>query len=382
MRRPGNEDAFLVADLTTGNVGLGPDMSTHRVGERGSLLVVSDGLGGAAAGEVASEMAVKTVRDALLELPSNLPLPERMKRAAEIANESIWNHAQENPGLAGMGATLTAVLVEGASALIAQVGDSRAYMIRGDQIKQVTKDQSLIQLLMESGAIKPDQASSVPQNVIMQALGTSPVVQVAITSVHLFRNDYLLLCSDGLSNKVQTEEMKEVVRLSPDLPAGCRKLVEMANERGGEDNITVIIARFDGEALYSAAESSANTITGSFEVLSEFSLSDTQLDATNQYATPPAPPEPIQPTTLVLSSIPQVEEPPSAPVKAVEPSPRPAPATQSSTTGSKMWILVIALLLVLLLMGLLGYQYLKRRKSGGAVTPPPTQPGTVTRLLL
>ncbi|HYL97362.1 MAG TPA: Stp1/IreP family PP2C-type Ser/Thr phosphatase [Blastocatellia bacterium] len=386
MRRPGNEDAFLVADLTTGNVGLGPDMSTHRVGERGSLLVVSDGLGGAAAGEVASEMAVKTIRQALLDLPSDTAVPERMKRAAEIANENIWNAAQQNPNLAGMGATLTAVLVDRASALISQVGDSRAYIIRGDRIKQITKDQSLVQLLMESGAIRPDQAANVPQNVIMQALGTSPVVQVAITSVQLFRNDYLLLCSDGLSNKVQTEEMKQVVQTSMDLAAGCRRLVEMANERGGEDNITVIIARFDGEALYSAAESTNNTITGSFEILSEFSLSDSQLDATSQYSTP-APAEPIQATTLVLSSFPELEDeqPATAPVTVKQPLPEVStaapglrPQAIASQPPSRTGIYIVGLLVAVLLglLGFLGYRYYKKQKGGQPTTPPVSQPQT------
>ncbi|MGH9825502.1 MAG: protein phosphatase 2C domain-containing protein, partial [Blastocatellia bacterium] len=307
------------------------------------------------------------------------PHSERMKRAAETANESIWNQAQSNPSLTGMGATLTAVLVEGTSALIAQVGDSRAYMIRGDQIKQVTKDQSLIQLLMESGAIKPDQASSVPQNVIMQALGTSPIVQVAITSVQLYRNDYLLLCSDGLSNKVQTEEMKQVVQLSPDLAAGCRKLVEMANERGGEDNITVIIARFDGESLYSAAESSNNTITGSFEVLSEFSLSESHLEASNQFHGIGKPPEQIQPTTLVLSAIPETPEQPPVAVAAELPSQAQANVQQRASDSSKTWtIIVLALLLLLLAAGMFfGYQYLKRRRAGPPRDVTPSQTATL-----
>ena len=265
MRRSGNEDAFIVADLTSGNFGLGPEVSTHKVGERGSLIVVSDGMGGAAAGEVASEMAVKVMREALMEAPAEMEVCDQLNRAVEIANDRIWKHAKQNVQLSGMGATLTAVLLWSKYAYIAQVGDSRAYLVRGDRIKQLTKDQSLVQMLLESGAIEPDQADSVPHNVIMQALGTSPTVDPAMTVAELCKNDVLVLCSDGLSNKVGDEEIRDIVNQSDGLSAACRRLIELANERGGEDNITVVAATFDGEELHSAGES--NSITGSFRIL-------------------------------------------------------------------------------------------------------------------
>jgi len=267
MHRSGNEDSFLVADLSAGKIGLGPDVSTHQLGERGSLMIVSDGMGGAAAGEIASEMAVTTLRESLAAMTTDTEISEQLKYAAEIANEKIWNHSQENPELSGMGATLTAVLAQGTTAYIAQVGDSRAYLIRRQQIKQLTKDQSLAQMLVDSGAIKPDQMDSVPQNVIMQAMGTQPAVKVAMTAVQLFRNDCLVICSDGLSNKIPPTELREMIQDMDDLTAACSLLIEKANERGGEDNITVIIARFDGESLYSAGES--NSITGSFRALNQ-----------------------------------------------------------------------------------------------------------------
>jgi protein phosphatase len=313
MQRSGNEDAFLVADLTTGNVGLGPDMSTHPVGARGSLMVVSDGMGGAVAGEIASEMAVTSIRESLMEIPTDLTVSERLKMATEVANEKIWEHAQQNPELSGMGATVTAVLVQETTAYIAQVGDSRAYLVRGEQIKQLTKDQSLAQMLIDSGAITPEQVSSVPQNVIMQALGTQPTVKVALTAVELFRNDCLLICSDGLSNKIQAIEMREMARSSTDLTATCRRLVEIANERGGEDNITVIMARFDGEALQTGTDSSS--ITGSFKAINQDYYGDRGQAATNpndhrasittQLASPlpPAPPD-KETTTLVMAALP------------------------------------------------------------------------------
>ncbi|HVG20422.1 MAG TPA: protein phosphatase 2C domain-containing protein [Blastocatellia bacterium] len=272
MQRSGNEDSFLVADLTTGNTGLGPDMSTHRVGERGSLMIVSDGMGGAAAGEIASELAVTTICESLMQKAPGGDVTERLRLATEAANERVWNHSLQNPELAGMGATVTAVLVQGTVANIAQVGDSRAYLIRGERVKQITKDQSLAQMLVDSGAIRPDQIHSVPQNVIMQALGTQPSVKVAMTTVQLCRNDCLLICSDGLSNKIDPDDLRRAIEESEDLMSACHRLVRLANERGGEDNITVIIAQFDGEALISAGES--QSVSASLHPLDQDYVSD------------------------------------------------------------------------------------------------------------
>jgi protein phosphatase len=267
MHRSGNEDAFLVADLSPGNVGLGPDMSTHRVGERGSLMIVSDGMGGAAHGEIASEMAVATICDSLMAEPAEREAVERLRIATETANQRIWDRSQESLDFLGMGATVTAALVQGTSAYIAQVGDSRAYLVRNDRIKQLTKDQSWAQMLFDSGAVDLEQMAAVPQNVIMQALGTQPDVKVAMSAVQLFRNDCIILCSDGLSNKVQPDELCNTVQTIEDLTEACRVLIERANERGGEDNITVVIARFDGESLEAASD--GNSITASFSPLSQ-----------------------------------------------------------------------------------------------------------------
>ena len=267
MQRSGNEDAFLVADLTTGNVGLGPDISAHRLGERGSLMIVSDGMGGAAHGEIASEMTVATICDSLMAEPVEAEIAERLRIATETANQRIWDRAQESLDLSGMGATVTAALVQGTSAYIAQVGDSRAYLLRAGRIKQLTKDQSWAQMLFDSGAVNQEQMAALPQNVIMQALGTQAEVKVAMSSVQLFRNDCLILCSDGLSNKVGPDELTEVVQSTQDLTDACGQLIERANQRGGEDNITVVIARFDGDALNAAGD--GNSITSSFKSISQ-----------------------------------------------------------------------------------------------------------------
>jgi PPM family protein phosphatase len=263
MVREGNEDAFMIADLTSGNLGLGPDMKTHKIGARGSLMAVSDGMGGAAAGEIASEIAVKTVRKSLMEVPADLDVCEQLKTATENANAQIWKYAEENPEYKGMGATLTAVLIQQAKAYIAQVGDSRAYLVRNQSIKQLTKDQSLVQEMIDAGAIAEDQAASFPSNLITQALGVSQSLEVPISSIELVEGDTLIVCSDGLSQKVKEADMVNLVQQTADLTLLCRGLVALANQRGGEDNITVIAAQFAGELLHSAAE--RNSITRSFE---------------------------------------------------------------------------------------------------------------------
>jgi len=221
---------------------------SFQLGEGRALLVVADGMGGASGGEVASEMAVKTIRDALM-MRSYYWVDVRLRCAVEMANQRIYRHAQHDPNLHGMGAAVTAVLVEDDTAHIAQVGDSRAYPLRKLAISQLTKDQSLAQYLADMGQIVPEEISTVQQNIIMQPLGTHETVQVALTSVELQCDDHLLLCSDGLSNKVSAIEMCETLRAEPNLNAACDRLVNLANARGGEDNITIVIAYFSGKSV-------------------------------------------------------------------------------------------------------------------------------------
>lgn len=267
MRRAANEDSFLIADLTVGDSAASEEMISQSLSERGYLMVVSDGMGGAAAGEIASDFAVKTLLETLTNSSDKKTLSEKLKIAAETANERIWNYAQENQAFLGMGATLTAVIACGAEMHIAQVGDSRAYLIRGGKIEQLTRDQSLAQALVDSGMIAPDQAHLIPQNVIIQALGTQPSLNVIMTEIELCQNDALLICSDGLSNKIKPQEMVEAIQEAADLKAAVRRLIDLANERGGEDNITVIISRFEGTGLNVKTES--KRITGNFNAFDQ-----------------------------------------------------------------------------------------------------------------
>ncbi|MBX7219253.1 MAG: protein phosphatase 2C domain-containing protein [Blastocatellia bacterium] len=262
MRRSGNEDSFLVADLTTGRMGLSPEMTQHRLGIRGTLLIVSDGMGGAAAGEVASSMAVQIVHE---EMSRNFvpgaAVPTVLRQASDTANQKIWEKSQKDLTVRGLGATLTAAFVLGGKLYVSQVGDSRAYIIRRQQIKQVTEDQSWANAIKKSGI----DHSHVPSNVILQALGTQPSLNAEVTSIFLCRGDYLLLCSDGLSNKIQDQEMQTAVVGAADLDGACRALIELANQRGGEDNITVVLARFDGNLLPLPDELS---VTATFAIVS------------------------------------------------------------------------------------------------------------------
>jgi protein phosphatase len=259
--REHNEDAFLVADLTTGQASLEPDVRSHTVGERGSLFMVADGLGGAAAGEVASEMAVSTVFEEMIERWAQTKATDAqsfaaaLKTAAEVTNTKIHEYAQEHPEHRGLGTTATIAGLLGDTLYLVQVGDSRAYIVRGGQARQITKDQSLTQRLVEAGELTPEEAErSERRNIILQALGPEPVVKIDLTHQQVRRGDTLVLCTDGLSGVVPRDQIAEVMTEIPDLADACRELIDRANEAGGPDNVTVVAARFDGAGLSDATD--------------------------------------------------------------------------------------------------------------------------------
>jgi serine/threonine protein phosphatase PrpC len=260
MVRSGNEDNFLILDLSTGGNWIAneeepPELLTYAQGYYGSLMAVSDGMGGALAGEVASRMAVETVRDRMLQLQaheiySRLPFHERLRLSIEEANIRINGESQTNPAHKGLGATFTAVAAIGAEVYFGQVGDSRAYMIRKNNIARITKDQSLVQQLIDAGQITEEEAETHSyRNVILQALGAHSSVNVEVSALPLCNMDTLVICSDGLSGKVHQDEILRIVHESQDFKSACQRLINLANERGGEDNITVVIAQFSGNGL-------------------------------------------------------------------------------------------------------------------------------------
>jgi protein phosphatase len=256
LTREHNEDTFLVADLSAGNANLQPDVRSHEVGPRGSLFMVADGMGGAAAGELASAMAADSIYRHLSTAwaedaeVSAARFAYRMKEAVELANQQIYAYAREHPDVRGMGTTVTAAGVFGDELYITQIGDSRGYLIRNGETFQLTRDQSLTQRLVDAGELTEEEAEqSERRNIILQALGPDPRVKVDLSRQRLRRGDILILCSDGLSGVVKREELSQMVAESADLPSLCSALIDLANERGGPDNVTVVAARFDGDGL-------------------------------------------------------------------------------------------------------------------------------------
>src|SRR5690349_1284609 len=293
--RRGNEDNFLVLDLTSEQTWTGSDGATppekltrFTLGDRGLVLVVSDGMGGALAGDVASRMAVDSVREMLLgnegeeACDPDLDLVECLKNATHYANSSIHQKSQEDSRCAGMGATFTGAAIRGDNLDLVQVGDSRGYVIRKDHIRLATKDQSLVQQLVDVGQISEEEAEThMFRNVILQALGAQTELTPATARIQLRKGDVLLLCSDGLSGKLRNEEIRQIVAESgEDLGAACAALVAAANDRGGEDNITVVLARFSGEELEDGA---ADRITVELPVAEEDrTLDETEVDTQHQ----------------------------------------------------------------------------------------------------
>ena len=264
--REKNEDTFVVADLTGGTLLDGGPHARFDVGERGVLLAVSDGMGGAAAGEVASALVVETLTLAMANAPPDTPRDALMNDAVQKAHRAVWDTAKRESKK--MGATLTAVFVHAGQAYIAEVGDSRAYLIRAGKMCQLTHDQSMVQMLVDTGVIEPDQAEHSPiRNIILQAMGNQPNVKVALARLDLRDRDCFVLCSDGLTGMVHDDEIRDLVLASGRPEVAAKQLVDLANERGGKDNITVVLAGVGGGLIPPSAD---ETINDTFEVLTTF----------------------------------------------------------------------------------------------------------------
>ena len=256
--REHNEDAFLVGDLTAGKARVHSEVVTQAIGTRGLLFLVADGMGGAAAGELASAMAADLIFGHLAGTWSREPAEElteqrfilRLREAVDLANLQIHAYAREHAEVRGMGTTATVAGVLGNKLFLAQVGDSRAYLVRAGEAVQITKDQSLMQRLVDAGELTEEEAeASTRRNIILQALGPDPRIRVEITFQPLAQGDILVLCSDGLSGLVKRDEIAEALVAENDLRAVAEGLVTTANARGGPDNITVVLARFEGAGM-------------------------------------------------------------------------------------------------------------------------------------
>jgi serine/threonine protein phosphatase PrpC len=253
--REHNEDNLLIADLGGALKESEFDAPAKlKLGEHGALFLVCDGMGGAAAGEVASQMAVDAVFDSLR---AGEPQPRdgfarALRRAVETANDRIFQQSRDNQSERGMGTTCTAAALIDDTLVVAQIGDSRCYVFRQGNLGQVTKDQSLAWQLIEAGAMTAEDAKAFEHaNIILQALGVQDRVDVVLSRVQLRRGDLVILCSDGLHGPVSDQEIKEILTAETDLQKAGEGLLQKALERDGPDNITVVLARFDGEGLVS-----------------------------------------------------------------------------------------------------------------------------------
>jgi protein phosphatase len=264
--REHNEDNFLIADVTAGvRSNDGKEAMRLKLGDKGALLLVCDGMGGAAAGEVASQMAVDSIYEALTssEALSRDAFARLVRRSVERANERIFIQSRDNQSERGMGTTCTVAALVDSTLVVGQIGDSRCYILRDGKLAQVTKDQSLAWQLIEAGAMTPEEAKAFEHaNIILQALGVQERVEVVLSQVELRKGDVALLCSDGLHGPVTDEELLSVLVTETDLQQAAQTLIQKALDRDGPDNITVVLARFDGEGLKAPAPEDAVSFVG------------------------------------------------------------------------------------------------------------------------
>lgn len=266
--RRGNEDNYLLLNITRSRAWTSAqedgefviESQKFDIDNNGIVLAVSDGMGGALAGEVASKMAVESVSEKLLheDLDETLTpeaheyhLIAKLYKATVYANYLVHQQGRTDPQFQGMGATFTGMGVTPNGVDIVQVGDSRAYLVRKGKIYQITKDQSLVQQLIDAQQISAEEAEThTLKNVILQALGAQNEIFPVSARLGPNEGDVLLLCSDGLSNKVTAASMQRILVENIDqLEVACAELVKEANENGGEDNITVVLAKLTGDTL-------------------------------------------------------------------------------------------------------------------------------------
>lgn len=213
------------------------------------LAVLADGMGGHNAGEVASELAIDIIMKALAgrrPAGEEAGCPRAVRTAVEQANGIIHNEAQMRLHCSGMGTTVALACLEANVLTLAHVGDSRIYRLAGGRLEQLTSDHSVVQELVDSGFLSQKEAEmSVNRNVITRALGTGPMVEVAVSTLEAAAGDLFVLCSDGLSDLLSPDEIGQLCRSSADLETSARALVDAANQAGGTDNISVILMRMD-----------------------------------------------------------------------------------------------------------------------------------------
>jgi PPM family protein phosphatase len=253
--RKKNEDGFVVSDLASSSpINAMASPVSLQVNDRGILVAVSDGMGGAQAGEVASSIVLDALRHGMSTVQAT-DAEAALRVTIEDANKQVIDAALAT-GRVGMGATLTAVLFNGAYAYIAEIGDSRAYLLRDGRMVQLTHDQSLVQQLIDSGMLTRETSeNSQYKNVILQAMGIKPDIAVALNRLSVRRHDRFLVCSDGLSGSLKDQEMLAIILGSATMESACARLIAAAVAHGAQDDVTVILAEVNGEGAPSMTPS-------------------------------------------------------------------------------------------------------------------------------
>ena len=214
--------------------------SEEAVGNLPNLFLVADGMGGHRAGDTASRDTVGTLLDSIRKSQETNPI-KIIRTAVEKANSRVYEKSRENENLAGMGTTVVVAVIEDRYLYVANVGDSRLYLIRKD-IRQITKDHSLVEEMVRSGKLKREEARNHPnKNVITRAVGVEKEVNIDFFDLRIRKGDKILLCSDGLSNMLEDNEIREIVTSGGDVEERARKLITAANQNGGKDNISVVL---------------------------------------------------------------------------------------------------------------------------------------------
>lgn len=233
LKRSNNEDGYLVAEPL-------------------GLFIVADGMGGHAAGEVASSLAIETVRELLeprlTSAGSAEELAPLLAEAMEGANRAVRTATEENPAWQGMGTTLTVLLLRAGQALLAHVGDSRLYRWRGQRLEQLSDDHSLVGDQLRRGLISPEEAqTSNLRNLLLQAVGSTPELEVCQRQLAVEGGDVYLLCSDGLTDLLDDRQLAAILEREPEPAAGCRELIARALAAGGKDNVTAVLIKVESD---------------------------------------------------------------------------------------------------------------------------------------
>ena len=237
--RPVDEDSILAADLSFG---------VNSESSKFLLLAVADGMGGHAKGEEASKIALNAIARAVIpDLLNNTSFTKILEKGIQNANQDILDYTAKNPEASGMGTTSVCAVVKDNQIHLANVGDSRAYRVSDDEICRVTKDHSYVQALIDEGEITEEQAREHPRkNEITRAVGIMPSIEVDTMKLTLDSDESLLLCCDGVIAHLSDDDIHKIIRDSPDPQTACQEIVDMANERGGSDNISLIILSSEG----------------------------------------------------------------------------------------------------------------------------------------